>query len=150
MKNKTNLINALILFGILWLVFGCADTDSDNQTNPIKQKPLNDEPATVSLHQAELVREFERNEVRANQLYKGKRVRIHGNVNTVTTAKNGGFVLTYRTSGTTYNSVQCFFSQEYANQLAKIQTNQEVEVEGTVLGFTPSSYSVILEDCSIQ
>lgn len=147
MKNKNNLISSLIFFGILWLVFGCADTDSDSKT---KQKPRNNEPATISIHQAELVREFEGNEVRANQLYKGKRIRIHGNVNTVATAKNGGFVLTYKTSVSTYAPAQCFFSDEFSNQLAKIQTNDEVEVEGTVLGFTQSRFTVALEDCSIK
>ena len=147
MKNKNNLINSLLLFGILWLVFGCADTDSDSKT---KQKPRNNEPATISIHQAELVREFEGNEVRANQLYKGKRVRIHGNVNSIATDKNGGFVLTYKTSVTTYAPAQCFFSNEYSNQLAKIQTNDEVEVEGTVLGFTQSRFTVALENCSIK
>jgi tRNA_anti-like len=149
MKNKTNFINCLLFFGILWFVFGCADTDSGSQTNPNKQRLRNNEPATISLHQAELVREFEGNEVRANQLYKGKRVRIHGNVNSVSTSSNGGFVLTYRTSVSTYSPAQCYFSQEYANQLAKIQTNDEVEVEGTVLGFTNSRFAVALEDCSI-
>lgn len=147
MKNNPNLINSLIFFGILWLVFGCADTDADSKT---KQKPRNNEPATISIHQAELVREFEGNEVRANQLYKGKRIRIHGNVNTVATAKNGGFVLTYKTSVSTYAPAQCFFSDEFSNQLAKIQTNDEVEVEGTVLGFTQSRFTVALEDCSIK
>lgn len=149
MKHKTNLINALILFVILWLVFGCADDNSDSQTNPTKRQP-NSAPATISLHQAELVREFEGNEVRANQLYKGKRVRIHGNVNSVATSKNGGFVLTYKTSATTYSPAQCYFSNEYSNQLAKIQINDEVEVEGTVLGFINSRFSVALEDCSIR
>ena len=149
MKNKTNIINSLLFFAILWFVFGCADDDSDKPSNPTKQQP-NSAPATISLHQAELVREFEGNEVRANQLYKGKRVRIHGNVNTVATAKNGGFVLTYKTSVSTYSPAQCYFSEEYSNQLAKIQTNDEVEVEGTVLGFTNSRFSVALEDCSIR
>ncbi|HRH44665.1 MAG TPA: hypothetical protein PKY82_23715 [Pyrinomonadaceae bacterium] len=147
MKNKNNLINPLLFFGILWLVFGCADTDSDSKT---KQKPRNNEPASISIHQAELVREFEGNEVRANQLYKGKRVRIHGNVNSIATDKNGGFVLTYKTSISTYAPAQCFFSDEYSNQLAKIQTNDEVEVEGTVIGFTQSRFTVALENCSIK
>ncbi len=149
MKNKTNFINFLLFVVILWFVFGCADTDSGSQTNPTKRQPKS-EPASISLHQAELVREFEGNEVRANQLYKGKRVRIHGNVNTVATAKNGGFVLTYKTSISTYVPAQCYFSEEFSNQLAKIQTNDEVEVEGTVLGFINSRFSVGLEDCSIR
>lgn len=149
MKNKANLINSLLIFAILWFIFGCADDDSGSQSNPTKRQP-NSAPASISLHQAELVREFEGNEVRANQLYKGKRVRIHGNVNTVATAKNGGFVLTYKTSISTYVPAQCFFSEEFSNQLAQIQTNDEVEVEGTVLGFYQSRFSVALEDCSIK
>lgn len=149
MRNKTNIINFLLCCGILWFVFSCADDNSDSQTNPTKRQP-NTAPATISIHQAELVREFEGNEIRANQLYKGKRVRIHGNVNSIATAKNGGFVLTYKTSVSTYVPAQCYFSEAYSNQLAKIQTNDEVEVEGTVRGFINSRFSVALEDCSIR
>jgi hypothetical protein len=149
MKNKTNIINFLIFIGILWFVVGCADNEAESRKNPTKRSP-NSAPAGISLHQAELVREFEGNEVRANQLYKGKRVRIHGNLNSITTAKDGGIILTYKTSVTTYVPAQCFFSQEYGNRLAKIQTNDEVEVEGTVLGFDQSRFSVALEDCSIR
>ena len=149
MKNQTNIINCLLFLGVLWFVLGCAGEDSDGHRDSTTKRSPDSAPVIVSLHQAELVREFEGNEVRANQLYKGKRVRIHGKVNSITTASNGSIVLTYKTSISTYVPAQCLFSREFSNQLAKIQTNDEVEVEGTVLGFYQSRFSVVLEDCSI-
>ena len=44
MKNKTNLINFLLFFAILWFVFGCADDESERQTNPPTQRPPNSAP----------------------------------------------------------------------------------------------------------
>lgn len=151
MKNKTALINCLLFVGILWCVFGCADTDSDSESNPSRPKPPNSTalPATIFLHAAELVREFETNEARAGQLYLGKRVRIHGTVNAISAAANGGFTLTFKTSISTYTPAQCNFSQAYANQLAQINANQEATVEGTVRGFTQSRFTILLDNCSI-
>ncbi len=45
MKNKINFINCLILFGILWFVFGCADDESEGKTNPPTQRPRDSAPA---------------------------------------------------------------------------------------------------------
>ena len=72
MKNKTNLINCLLFLGILWFVFGCSDTNSDEQTNPRTQRPADSAPASITVNAGKLVIDFEGNEVRANQLYGGK------------------------------------------------------------------------------
>lgn len=147
MKEKKNIANLLLILGILWFVFGCST--SGNDANPTKQKPNDSAPANISLHAAELVRAFEENEVRANQLYRDKRVRIHGTVNRVEINNSGGFILTFKTSVSTYSPAQCYFSEAYSNQIAQIRSNEEATVEGTVRGFRDSKFSVVLDNCSI-
>lgn len=153
MKNKTNLINFLIFFGILWFVFGCAGIDSDSTTNPTNQRPPDSSPVTISLHAAELVKEFETNEVRANQQYLGKRVRIYGTVNSVDKEKDGQLTLTFRSSVTTYSPARCYFHQSQSSRLAEINANQEATVEGTVKGlgggFYETKFFLVLENCTI-
>jgi hypothetical protein len=149
MKNKPNLINFPLFVLILWLVFGCADGSLDKQPGTTRQRSPDPAPAAVSLHAAELVREFEDNEVRANQLYRGKTVRIHGTVNSVQTNKGGGVILTFKTSISTYSPAQCYFSKADSGQLARIKSNEETTVEGVVRGFSESRFSLVLDNCSI-
>jgi len=139
MKEKKNIVNLLLILGMLWFVFGCSGS---------KKQTTDSEPVNFTLHAAELVREFEENEARANQLYLGKRVRIHGTVNTVQSDK-GGFILTFKTSVSTYSPVQCYFSEAYSEQVAQIKENQEATVEGTVRGFRDSKFSFVLDGCSV-
>src|SRR5687768_8112764 len=147
MKAKKNIINLLLILGIVWFVFGCSD--SENPTLPTEPKPTDSAPVESSLHAAALVREFEENEVRATQLYRGQRVRIYGTVNTVQTDSSGDFILTFKTSVSTYGPAQCYFSRAASAQVAQIRGNQEVTVEGTVRGFNDSKFAVVLDSCSI-
>ncbi|MEP6923120.1 MAG: hypothetical protein ABI954_01535 [Pyrinomonadaceae bacterium] len=149
MKNniKNHIANIFLFLGILCFVFGCSD--AGDEANPSSQRSPDSAPASVSLKAVALVREFEENEVRATQLYTGKRVRINGFVNAVKAENNGSISLTFKTSISTYVPAQCYFSKADSNQLAQITGNQEVTVEGTVRGFSESKFSVALDNCSI-
>lgn len=107
----------------------------------------------ASMHAAELVREFETNEVRANQVYIGKRVRIHGTVNTIEIDKDGKIVLTFKSSITTRNNARCFFSQSQSSGVATLSAHTVATVEGTVRGmgggFDNSKAFVLLENCIV-
>ncbi|GEM_PF-4673536 len=139
MKDRKNIVNLLLILGILWFVFGCV----------CSKKTTDSAPANLTLHAAELVREFEENEARSQQLYQGKRVRIYGTVNIVKSDNSGGFILIFNTSANTYHPLQCYFSEKYSEQLAQIRRNQEATVEGTVHGFNDSNFFLVLDSCSI-
>lgn len=120
--------------------------------------PARDEPRTsssdiASMHAAELVREFETNEVRANQIYIGKRVRIHGIVNTIEIGRDGRVVLTFKSSISTRNNARCFFSQSQNSGVATLSAHTEATVEGTVRGlgggFDDAKAFVLLENCIV-
>jgi hypothetical protein len=107
----------------------------------------------TSIHAAALVGEFESNEVRANQVYIGKRVRIHGTVNTNEIGKDGRVVLTFKSSITTRNNARCFFSQSQNSGVATLSAHTVATVEGTVRGmgggFDNAKAFVLLDNCIV-
>jgi hypothetical protein len=110
-------------------------------------------PDVLVMHAAALVKEFENNEVRANQMYVGKRVRIHGIVNTIEIARDGQIVLTYKSSITTRNNARCYFSKSQGARVASLTANEEGTVEGTVKGlgdgFEGAKAFLVLKDCVV-
>lgn len=134
MKKDNNLINLLIFLGILWFVFGCSDSNSETETNPTSQRSIDSTPASISINAGELVMEFEGNEVRANQLYGGKRVRINGSVNSIDVQKDGNITLTFHSPAGGYAFTRCYFNKSQSSRLAQINGGQEAIVEGTVRG----------------
>src|SRR5688572_117141 len=67
--------------------------DPDVAIVPGASQPAAPAANTVAMHAAALVKEFESNEVRANQLYVGKRVRIFGTVNSIEIDNDGKIIL---------------------------------------------------------
>ena len=107
----------------------------------------------LTMHAAALVREFENNEIRANQTYIGKRVRITGTVNTIVINSAGQIVLTFKTSITTYNMARCYFPKSQSSRVAALNAHVEATVEGTVKGlgdgFDNSKAFLVLENCIV-
>jgi hypothetical protein len=122
---------------------------------PQREESLPQAPAAnaAAMHAAALVKEFENNEVRANQVWVGKRVRIYGTVNTIEIGKDGRIVLTFKSSITTYNNARCFFNKSQSSRVAALSAHKEATVEGTVRGlgggFDNSKAFLIIEDCVV-
>lgn len=111
-------------------------------------------PAQVeAIHVASLVKEFESNEVRANQVWVGKRVRIFGTVNTIEIGKNGNIILTFKSSISTFNQGRCFFNKSQSSRVSALSAHLEATVEGTVRGlgggFDNSKAFLLFEDCVV-
>jgi len=100
-----------------------------------------------------LAREFQDNEVRANQTWIGKRVRVIGTVNTVVIARDGNVEVTFKTSVTNNNMAKCFFSQSQSSGVVRLTAHTEAIVEGTVKGlgggFDNSKAFFLLESCVV-
>lgn len=109
--------------------------------------------ATATMHAGELVKAFEVNEVRANQQYLGKRVRIYGTVNSIDIEKDGLITLTFRSTVSTYSAARCYFNPSQSSRLSALNANQEATVEGTVKGlgggFYNTKFFLVLENCTI-
>jgi hypothetical protein len=122
--------------------------------NPAPQREETVPAATDSaMHAAALVKEFESNEVRANQLYAGKRVRIFGTVNTIEIDNDGKIVLTFKSSISTYNNARCYFSKSQGSRVGALNANERATVEGTVRGlgggWEGAKAFVVLENCIV-
>lgn len=122
---------------------------------PAREESAPQPPAAsaTAMHAAALVREFESNEVRANQLYVGKRVRIYGTVNSIEIGKDGRIILTFKSSISTYNNARCFFNKSQSSRVAAINAHEEATVEGTVRGlgggWDGAKAFVLLENCIV-
>jgi hypothetical protein len=153
MGNKKTLINFLLTLVIaVACVWGCSDANSDNKTSPAKDKPADSAPASISINAGKLVLEFEGNEVRANQIYGGKRVRVNGTVNSIEVLNDGGNALTFHSPAGGYAQTQCHFDNSQSSRLAELSGGQEATVEGTVRGIGGGMGGkgfVVLEDCLV-
>jgi putative nucleic acid binding protein len=122
---------------------------------PQREQSLPQPPSSNinAMHSAALVREFETNEIRANQVWIGKRVRIYGTVNSIEADKDGLIVLTFKTSVSTYKMVKCYFNKSQSSRIATLSAHTEATVEGTVRGlgggFDNSKAFLVLENCIV-
>jgi hypothetical protein len=99
------------------------------------------------------VKAFEGNEVRANQMFGGKRLRIQGTVNSIESLADGRAALVFRSTVTTYGMAKCHFDRAQKAGLAAVTANTQIIVEGTVKeyggGWDGAKAYVILEHCAI-
>ena len=111
--------------------------------------PQNAPSATVNA--GKLVIDFEGNEVRANQMYGGKRIRVNGTVNSIDILKDGRITLTFHSPAGGYAQTRCYFNKSQSSRLAELRGGQEAIVEGTVRGFSvnPARGYVELENCVV-
>lgn len=110
--------------------------------------PQNVPSATVNA--GKLVLDFEGNEVRARQIYGGKRIRVNGTVNSIDILKDGRLALTFHSPAAGYAHTRCYFNKSQSSRLAEIQGGQEVTVEGTVRGFGDDLKRYVeLENCIV-
>jgi len=131
-----------------------AGTTANNASAPREESsPQAPAANATAMHAAALVKEFESNEVRANQLYAGKRVRVFGTVNTIEIDNDGKIVLTFKSSVSTYNMARCYFSKSQGSRVATLSANEQATVEGTVRGlgggWEGAKAFLVLENCIV-
>jgi hypothetical protein len=116
-------------------------------------QPVRPAENTTTMHAAGLVKEFENNEIRANQTYIGKRVRITGTVNIIEINSAGQIVLTFKTSITTSRMARCYFPKSQSSRVGALNAHEQATVEGTVKGlgdgFDNSKAYLVLENCTV-
>lgn len=126
---------------------------SPNVNQPVAPAVIQAPSGGTPMHAAALVKEFEANEVRANQAYVGKRLRIHGIVNSIDIDNDGKIVLTFKSSISTYANARCFFPKSQSVRVASINANDDATVEGTVRGlgggYDGAKSFVVLENCIV-
>ena len=131
------------------------DQSSASAQPRIAEQPQSTAPSETAapMHAAALVKEFENNEIRANQTYIGRRMRITGTVNTIEINKTGQIVLTFKTSITTSRMARCYFGKSQSSRVGALNAHEPATVEGTVKGlgdgFDNSKAYLVLENCTV-
>jgi len=117
------------------------------QSSPERIIPQN--APSVTVNAGKLVIDFEGNEVRANQMYGGKRIRVNGTVNSIDILRDGRITLTFHSPAGGYANTRCYFNKSQSSRLAELKGGQEAIVEGTVRGLDGRRFYVELEDCIV-
>lgn len=118
-------------------------------TSPSSTEPTQSAPSET-INAGKLVIEFEGNEVRASQVYGGKRIRVNGTVNSIDILKDGRITLTFHSPAMGYAHTRCYFDKSQSSRLAELKGGQEAIVEGTVRGFNDSLRGYVeLENCIV-
>jgi putative nucleic acid binding protein len=127
----------------------------DAAANEITVAMTTERAATVANMRAQLVAsaikadvmfaEFEANEIRANQLFKGKPLMVSGRIQTIGTDILGTPFIALETDNAIF-SVQAMFTKKDEPSLANLQQGQRVVVNCTCSG---KLGNVILRDCSL-
>jgi hypothetical protein len=152
--------NLLAVVGISPDKINFTDQGLSIEREPVTAAEIAPQPATppaspqdaaaATVNAGRLVIDFEGNEVRANQIYGGKRIRVSGTVNSIDILKDGRITLTFHSPAAGYANTRCFFNKSQSSRLAQLSGGQEVIVEGTVRGFSDSLKSYVdLENCIV-
>ena len=97
-----------------------------------------------SLH-----REFNENEVQAGNKYKDKLLRVSGIVDRVEKDVLGsGITVHLKADEYGFATVQCLFSEEHAEELARLSSGQNISIDGTCSG-RMTGRTVYLRECTI-
>jgi hypothetical protein len=107
---------------------------AETVTEPAPLPATQQKAPEATVHAGKLVIDFEGNEVRANQLYAGRRIRVNGTVNSIEILKDGRITLTFHSPAGGYAQTRCYFNKSQSSRLAEISGGQEAVVEGTVRG----------------
>ena len=109
--------------------------------------------SSATMNVGSLVMEFERNEVRAYQVWVGKRVRINGVINSIDVKSDGRIAITFKSTLSAYGNGRCYFERSQSPRVAALSANQEATVEGIVRGweggYDNAKVFVLLENCLV-
>lgn len=153
-RKKLGLIK-LVLYGIgglftLVILVGIFGEPIEEKEPSAKaaEPPKRSAPAFVDVDIKEMLATYEGNELKGDQLFKGKKVRLTGKVDDV---KNDILDRPFVTIGTGKQfeipQVQCSLARSQAEKAAHLDKGEEITVVGEVTGLM---MNVHLEKCVIQ
>jgi hypothetical protein len=134
-------------FALAWLVtFSDLTAQEAMRLELLRASTLGDQlPDNVSI--AELLSEYEDNEVRADSKYKGHVVELAGAVGDVKRDVTDSIYVTIGTGKHVERiQAQCFFDDRYSTQLALLRRGERVRVLGRISGLM---MNVLIQECEL-
>ena len=154
LKNILIMIGVLVIVGFIGNYFSGSDntsTTNNSQNNVADVKPtennkeeiLEEEPI-IEVSATQLLEDYDANEVRANEQYKGKRAKISGIVDSIGETFGQTYVTINGGDEFELLSVQCFFKDSSA--LSSLNKGDQITVEGNIDG---KSMNIGVKDCTL-
>jgi hypothetical protein len=141
--KKLIVTNLLALVGFLWLAVisvSCSETTSKTETTVVSSEP------EIQVTAPELVKEYDANEVAADEKYKGKTVTVSGIIHDI--GKDLGddpYIILSSGEEMELTSVQCMFKDK--GEVAKLSKGQKITVTGKIDG---KLMNVLINDCQFK
>ena len=136
------LVSRVTLLGLILVLLGCR-----SRTAPT---PGPSNAPAVSVKAGELLKEYSTNAVAADAKYKGKLVQVSGKFGSAQKAPLLGYavqLLPEDASEGNVSAVQCFIVEDAKEDVAKLQPEQRITIQGTCDGQVLSQ--VKLSQCSL-
>lgn len=134
----------ILLFGVILIsvftISGCTETTTNTETSSVEPE----QAILVNAH--ELIKEYEANEVAADNKYKGKNVIISGTIHDIGKDILDDPYITFASNDEmVFTAVQCMFKDKA--EVANFAKGQKVTVTGRVDG---KLMNVLLKDCELK
>jgi hypothetical protein len=145
----------ILVVGVIVATSGCGKTETTTTTasNPQTQnnrqaEPTQPAPEAMKVVTADFIAAFDKNQLSAEEKYKGKLIEFTAKVQNISEVMGSPFLsLEPETPEESYfgTTIQCFFKDK--SQLLSLANGQKVTVQGTV---DTESFGVIgVEDCQV-
>ncbi len=146
MRGTHGLAYALLVFFVFGCVCGKPSNINVNTSAPPNAPSPAQAEAPVTVTAAQLVKDYEANEIAADGKYKDKTLLVSGVVDSIQEMLGQKFV-TLRGGGNGLTSVQCFFGDAQAVSLSNLKGGQRVSIQGRCDG---KSMNVTMQECVIK
>ncbi len=130
------LLSGVIMVGIMYFFYEFAEYQLQSQLHSSESSNSNYEYTPpveiISCSPGEILRAYEANEVKADQLYRGKQIRTYGVAREIKRdLLNQPYVLIQpHLIDNQFFGIQCYFDESNSNQAANVQVGQSITVEG--------------------
>jgi hypothetical protein len=151
--------SAIILIFFVFLAIGCADTEESIETDISSGSPVGSstgdtspptraQPTDSAVHVTarKLFRDYDANEVNADEKYKGKTLVVSGRIGKIGKDLLDTMYVELKSANPIFG-VQCMFADKHKSQLAKAAKGRQVTIRGKCDG---KLGNVLLRGCSFD
>ncbi|MHC5038329.1 MAG: OB-fold protein [Planctomycetota bacterium] len=128
---KRHVISILALGALVFLAFGSGKSETSIEEEVKKassEKPAEGKPA-LTVSAAQLFKDYEENEVAADEKYKGKILQVSGEVSDIGKDIMDKMYVNLKTENM-FMHVQCYFSDKHKDKLKTMKKGQQVTIKG--------------------
>ena len=129
-NGHKHLLSLVVLTVFMFLAFGSVDSDSDT-------KDVQSHETAFTMSANEIIREYIKNEVKADLKYDGKIVEITGVIDDIAKDIMDNIYITVgKVSSDDFldKSVQCYFTESEASSVSNVSVGDFVSVKGKIDG----------------